>query len=573
MATVGQLNINGEGTIGNLLINRKLSVPFYQRSYSWQEKQVSEFFHDLDYSIRHHEAEYFLGSLVMTQSDDAQPADVVDGQQRIATAMILLAAWRDYFHSVSDTDRVVDFENTFLLEKEFQTQTTIPKLKLNDVDRDYFDRRVLERPDSAKRKTATEAKLVKDSHKLIKAASEFLAERVKEKVGLCHGDNTKIIETAGKWRNFMINGARVIWVTVRNESSAYVMFETLNDRGLELSKADLIKNFLLSKSKTRVHEVLNRWVSMQSSLEVGGEEEDLIVTFIRHYWSSVHGATRERELYEEIKKDIKDDAPKAFELADNLSDDATRYAAIRSASLTFWDDYGDASKSVYTLNQFQLKQIRPLLLAILSKMKKKQHVERCLMLLVRCSVRLLIFGGLRGGRIEEEYTKAAVQIRENKIRNATELLAALRKVVPNDAQFKTAFANASVSKAYLGRYYLRAIERYLQHDDEPEWIPNDEKAITLEHILPENPSSDWKLSDEIVEANYKKIGNLTLLKKRINNKDVANGIIAIKAPFYEKSEYELTKKLKNFTTWGAEEIAKRGNDLAELAIKTWPLKV
>ena len=95
MATVGQLNINGEGTIGNLLINRKLSVPFYQRSYSWQEKQVSEFFHDLDYSIRHHEAEYFLGSLVMTQSDDAQPADVVDGQQRIATAMILLAAWRD----------------------------------------------------------------------------------------------------------------------------------------------------------------------------------------------------------------------------------------------------------------------------------------------------------------------------------------------------------------------------------------------------------------------------------------------------------------------------------------------
>ncbi|MGB7601662.1 MAG: hypothetical protein WBM24_15230 [Candidatus Sulfotelmatobacter sp.] len=93
-------------------------------------------------------------------------------------------------------------------------------------------------------------------------------------------------------------------------TSAYVMFETLNDRGLELSKADLIKNFLLSKSKGRVHEVLNRWVAMQSSLEVGGEEEDLVVTFIRHYWSSVHGATRERELYENIKKDIKDDATK-----------------------------------------------------------------------------------------------------------------------------------------------------------------------------------------------------------------------------------------------------------------------
>ncbi|MGB7601664.1 MAG: hypothetical protein WBM24_15240, partial [Candidatus Sulfotelmatobacter sp.] len=89
------------------------------------------------------------------------------------------------------------------------------------VDRHYFDKRVLDRPDSPRRKTASEAKLVKDSHRLIKQASEFLAERVKEKVNECKGDNAKIIDSAGKWRNFMINGARVIWVTVRDESSAY----------------------------------------------------------------------------------------------------------------------------------------------------------------------------------------------------------------------------------------------------------------------------------------------------------------------------------------------------------------
>lgn len=224
-------------------------------------------------------------------------------------------------------------------------------------------------------------------------------------------------------------------------------------------------------------------------------------------------------------------------------------------------------KSVRTLNQFQLKQIRPLLLAILSKMKSGQ-IERSLRLLVRCSVRFLI----GGGQIEEHYTTAATEIRQNKIRNAKELLDSFKKVVPNDGEFEAAFANASVSKVYLARYYLGAMERYLKDDPEPEWIPSDEKAITLEHILPQNPSSKWKLPDEVVEANYKRMGNLALLKKRINNKEVANGIITEKSPFYEKSEYQLTKELKDFDSWGPAEITERGKRLAGYAVRTWPLK-
>lgn len=259
---------------------------------------------------------------MVTQENPQTPADVVDGQQRLATAMILLGALRDYFQSVGDSQRVTGIEGPFLIEKDFATQSPLPKLTLNEIDRDYFTKRVLENPDNATRQSAMGSKLVKESHKLINDAAEFCAKSVKRLVDSCKGDKDKIVALLTKWREFLINGARVIWVTVKDESNAYVMFETLNDRGIELSKADLIKNFLLSKSKTRVKEVLNRWVSMQGSLETGREEEDLLVTYIRHYWSSVHGPTRERELYANIKRDIKESVDKAFDLANQLSEDA-----------------------------------------------------------------------------------------------------------------------------------------------------------------------------------------------------------------------------------------------------------
>jgi hypothetical protein len=187
-----------------------------------------------------------------------------------------------------------------------------PKLIMNEIDHDYFTNRVIARPSSAGRESALNQKLTKDSHKLINHAAVKIAEQLQGILKKATAPQEKA-DILSNWFGFLKTGTRVIWVTVEDEAKAYVMFETLNDRGLELSKADLLKNFLLSRSGHRVNEVLQGWISMQTFLEASGKEEDnLLVTYIRHFWSAHHALTRERELYASIKDDIKDSEVKAF---------------------------------------------------------------------------------------------------------------------------------------------------------------------------------------------------------------------------------------------------------------------
>jgi hypothetical protein len=201
-----------------------------------------------------------------------------------------------------------------------------------------------------------------------------------------------------------------------------------------------------------------------------------------------------------------------------------------------------------------------------------KQIEKCLRLLVRCSVRFLVVGGLGGGQLEEKYTEAANQIVSGKIKSAAKLLEVLRPAVPPNAEFAAAFAYARVPQAQLAKYYLRAMELHLRGDSAPEWLPSDEKGINLEHILPENPDAEWHMKKDVVEANFEKLGNLALLKKKVNKK-IANKFITHKTPDYERSTYKLTNELKGKTTWGLADIEARQKRMAELAVKIWPLSL
>ena len=121
MSTIGGIGIDGKATIGNAIAVKNLTVPYYQRSYAWKEKHVLEFFHDLQNAIARKLHEYFLGSVVVTQKDATEPENVVDGQQRIATTMIVLAAIRDYFCSINDDRRADDIERPYLIKREFNS--------------------------------------------------------------------------------------------------------------------------------------------------------------------------------------------------------------------------------------------------------------------------------------------------------------------------------------------------------------------------------------------------------------------------------------------------------------------
>ena len=300
------------------------------------------------------------------------------------------------------------------------------------------------------------------------------------------------------------------------------------------------------------------------------DSEDMVVTYIRQFWSSKFGLTRERELYKNIKCKTTS-KQHAIDLSTELNMNARYYAAILNSSHEIWNDYGTTAREhMTTLNELGMIQLRPLLLAILTNFPV-QEVKKSMKLLLSWSVRFLIYGGL--GYLETQYCEKAVEIRKDKIKTAKELAAAMKDVVPTDRLFHQEFVTATVSKDYLARYYLRVLENQYRGIEDPELVPNaNEDIVNLEHVLPENPGQDWGyIEPEIAKSYYKRIGNMALLNKKINS-EVGNKSIKTKAAYYQNSSFELTKILGREKNWNISNIEERQKMLADLAVKAWPNK-
>lgn len=557
------IGISLEG-LGKALSNKRLKVPKYQRSYAWQEKHVRDLLTDIDNAIGADETEYFLGSIVTTGIQKPRP-EVADGQQRIATVTILLAAIRDYFLAAKDSERAHEIDTEFLLSKDLRTLEADPRLEMNSEDNDYFRKRILSQPESGDRKVEP----TKESHKRINQAAQMVAQHLQKAVK--SKDATDVL---ARLVEFISDSLKVIWVEVEDDSNAFKIFETLNDRGLALAITDLLKNYLFGLADTRIGEVQDRWITTVGTIEAidTDKPEELLLAFIRHHWSSRYGLTRERELYSEIKKRVKTRA-QSIQLANELAAGARTYAALLNPSHDLWTKYGVTTQQhVETLILSRMVQIRPLLLAVLREFSTEE-ARKAIRHMVSWVVRFLIHGGLGGGTLETHYSDRAKEVNDGKITTAAELAAAMRGVVPSDSEFKTSFATASVSKAYLARYYLRVLEKQERGQSEPELVPNDNAdVVILEHILPQNPSAAWgKISSDDQEAYGNRLGNLILLRKRIGE-EIGNKGFAAKKKHYADSEFLITKELATVSDWGIAEIAERQARLAEQAVKAWPVK-
>ena len=561
MPKIEKINIELIGVGKAFMMNKILTVPIYQRSYSWQEKHVSDLIIDIENAIDNAEPEYFLGSIVTTKSTTDSP-EVVDGQQRLATSIILLAAIRDYYLSKGDNDRANHIANHYLYDKNLATLEIRPKLKLNNIDNDYFEKRILSEPNSKERLIRAS----KDSHeKMLKAAE--LAKIQVDKIS----KSSSAVQRLADWVEYLQESLKVIWVSAPDEANAFTIFETLNDRGLNLAISDLLKNYLFGLSAERINEAQQRWTSMMGILETI-EDEEIVVTFIRHLWSSKYGLVREKDLYSDIKSKIKTKV-NAVDFASELAEGARLYVAMLNSSNELWEKYGPNTRDhVRILNLLRMSQIRPLFLSILSKFSVTE-TQKALRLMISWATRFLVVGGLGGGTLETYYSGAGKEISEGKITDMKQLNEKLKSIIPSDVVFRNAFEVASVSKSYLARYYLRAIEKQAKGDEHPELIPNENaEVVNLEHILPQNPSKGWNaIPKDEQEAYVNRIGNLTLLSKKIHS-DLGNDSFPFKKKYYKKSKFLITSQIVKETTWDKSTIESRQKKMAGLAVKAWPLK-
>ncbi|HEX4962664.1 MAG TPA: DUF262 domain-containing protein [Thermoanaerobaculia bacterium] len=563
MASLDQIRINLEG-IAHVLSDNRLKVPAFQRSYAWETSHVTDLLQDVTAALKSGDTEYFLGSVVVS-TENAGMLEVVDGQQRLATVTLILAQIRDYFLVNQESERASTLENDFLLKRDLRTQEAVPRLILNDIDHNYFQSTVLTRPGSPERMLLTPSRT---SHRLIRDACEIARKHI---LAITSTSRTPI-DALVDYIEYLNGKAKVILVQVPDHANAFTIFETLNDRGIDLAISDLLKNYLFYRAENRIAEVQASWAAMLGALTAVDTDASL-VDYIRHYWSSRNGATRERDLYTAIRKRISSKQA-AVDLARGLEVAARHYAAVLSPAHELWNEYGISTRQhVETINLLRMVQVRPLLLAVLKKFSASE-AKKAFRLIVAWGVRFLVHGGLGGGVLEDNYCERAKSIHAGSITSAKQLASAMTGVVPTDKAFESAFATASVAQAYLARYYLRALEKQAQGQAQPELVPNaNEEEINLEHVLPLKPEGNWPEFDEdTARAVQRRIGNLVLLKQKLN--------ASLKsAPFNKKrvalasSQYALTKEVGKISKWGAAAIATRQQRLAKLAVSAWPIKV
>lgn len=566
MSEVSGLEFRPDG-IGHLLSDKPLQVPMHQRSYAWEGEHVQQLFDDLAEAINDSESDdYFLGTIVLVVNGNKR-YEIIDGQQRLATVSILIAAIRDYFRS-RDAELAQDTTWEFLASRDRRSRLSESRLHLNIEDREFYESHVvaLYEHDRDRPKPLPGAP---ESHRLIAKAYEEATKHVLKIARFGSSDTAP--DRLQDWLDFIKQHAKIVAIFVPGEQNAYTLFETLNDRGLALTKSDLIKNHLFGRAASKLDAVQANWRNMMGQIE-SVTDERIAVRYIRHQWMSERGSVRERDLYKAVRKHLRSQTA-VMGYSSAIAKDAVNYAAILNPESPVWQPYGATARDhVRTLRILNIEQIRPLMLAVLRRFNER-HVRLALHLFVNWSVRFLISGGGGGGVMERNYSETAQGVSAGTISTVSQLVKQAAKFVPSDGEFEAAFSTASVSKTHLARYYLRALEDHIAGEPHPEKIGNpNPEIVNLEHVLPENPDPAWGVSDNDAMGLHRRLGNMCLLLASENAR-IGNGLIGSKRKVYVKSAFELTREIADEAEWGRDEIDERQSRLAVLAVKTWPLRV
>ncbi|MCV6825148.1 MULTISPECIES: DUF262 domain-containing protein [Halocynthiibacter] len=548
--------------IAKIFTDYSLTIPPHQRDYAWTEEEVVQLYSDLEAAYRK-SSEYFLGTIVAIENEKTGELSVVDGQQRLTTTYLLLTAIRDFLQK-NDTGKEIStsLQNTYLFNSD-RREGFKQRLSLNTDDRHYFKQLTSKSTEEywPPNESRTSHKLLREAYFLAVARVEAIANSV---------SGVDAPDTLNNWIDYLERSAQVILLRAHDQARAFKMFETLNDRGLRTSQADLVKSYLFGHSDGQVGLAQSKWSNMLENLQELGDD-DPQVSFLRHYLIAFSGFVRADGVYDAIQTKYKTEGT-AVSFLTSLADTSRIYTATFNAENEFWDDYSPITrKYLEDFNFFNLKPIRPLILATSTKFEKSEF-EKTIKFLTSFSLRLVVSARTRSGANEQAFADAAIKVTSGDISNYIELTEALKKISVSDKDFEEIFANARVTKTALARYLLRELEHTCSpNKGEKEWVNSDPQQVTLEHILPKSIRGiGWDSFNADSHSEFKnRLGNLCLLKRSENN-GMSNESFEGKKPFFEKSSLTLTYELSKTESWEPIEVENRQKKLAKLALRTWP---
>ena len=498
-------------TLGQILSSTSppIRVPDYQRDFSWEGEQIGEFWSDLISfggmapQSKLTGKEYFLGAAVLVNNGTFHL--LLDGQQRLATSTILLAALRDKIKEYNN-DAAKQIQDLYIAFNDHLTGETVYKLQLNIFDRAFFRDFVQSFPpiDGIAPK--------KKSHRRIEDAYKYFRQRIEEGWDAA-GGGKKGFDWAAHVALILREHMALVTVVSNNERNAASIFATLNDRGIGLSTVDLIRSLVLQTAhESHREEILGCWDETFTACGTTLASE----TLIRISWVSRRGDVKTRTLYKIVADEVQKDLS-VLEYSRQLRGDALLYKQFRDLET---HDV-ELQECWHTFRVLKFNASYPLLLAVNRSLHDLDEQKRITKALVALVIRHNVVCDLDRAKLESAVYAAARRISNGD--GLQSVLDDLRRLSPSEPDFQSSFAKLAFSKNELGvaRLLLRAFESALSATDELHVAGAD--RVHVEHIYPQTPQPGlrWTEHDRFIG----RLGNLTHTGQEAQREDPKCGVL------------------------------------------------
>lgn len=526
-------------------------IPPFQRNYSWDEEQCCELFDDILDSIKKDKGHY-IGNIVyyVGENDRAGFNEyiLIDGQQRITSILLLLCAIR----SKLSADEAKRLEKKFLINEDETDEKYRVKLKQTDNDLRVFEKIINNSVLSAEER---DNKLFKNYNYFIDRLADFDEEM------------------ATKFYNAIAN-LDIVDLNLKIEKdleAVQKIFEKINSTGKELSVADLIRNYLLISNNSDEQKRLynNYWIKIENLYQ----DKEKISEFAKHYLITKRGIwVEEKKMYNTFKL--------YFDNTDISKEDILNEILTYSQYYNWFIDEACPDDKINIiikeLNVLKSDDMYSLLLVLFDRLyeNNKDMLRRILDLLCDFMIRYRIVSPTNGSgdmrktlfTILSKITKNDIELTYDSILYELSNSPSPGGRFPDDEEFKN-----SLNK-YVNTAYAKALLYKLEYK-EVKNIEVDIRKVTVEHLMPQTLSDDWKdyLGGEataslIYNTYINNVGNLALLSRPLNSEN-SNDIWDNKKKNIQDAQFILTNSIDKNCKWDDNAIKNRCEIISNLSLK------
>lgn len=541
---------------------RQFAIPIYQRTYSWTEKECRQLWDDI---VRAGANEavlaHFIGSVVYIEQGlstvtTPSPVLVIDGQQRLTTVTLLLAALAE---TVGDAEPVDGFSrrklrNRYLLDQEEIGERRF-KLLLTQTDKESLIA-IVDGGEQPKEPSVR----VKENFRMFQS---WIAARNGEFAAVCKG---------------LAKLAVVDIALNRDHDNPQLIFESMNSTGRALTQADLIRNFILMglepEMQTRLYQQFWRPMEVDFGQEAYGLYFD---SFMRHYLTLKTGEIPNvGEVYESFKKHAGSPAVAAAGV-EALVREIRQFARYFCAMALRAETEPEMRRAFEELRELKVDVAYPLLLELYDDYIKtilpRDDFVRVVLLLESYVFRRAVCA-VPTNSMNKTFAAFGKALRKDRYLESIQahlLMLPSNRRFPSDDEF---IRDLRTRDLYTNRPRCVYCLRRLENHGRKEPVPVDE--YTIEHILPrnENLSTAWKQAlgpewDRIQQNWLHTLGNLTLTGYNSEYSDRSFREKRDMEGGFKKSPLKLNEGLGQLDAWNEEAINSRADRLASLALKIW----